>query len=70
MVFPLSSPYTMLARAAMDGAIWPHLVALAWQTAWVMAFITMGATLFRKTVMKSGSARGKASKRGLFSKTA
>ena len=70
MAFPLSSPFTMLARAAMDGAIWPHVVALAWQTAWVLAFITMGATLFRKTVMKSGGARGKASKRGWFAKAA
>ena len=70
MAFPLSSPFTMLARAAMDGAIWPHVVALAWQTAWVLAFITMGATLFRKTVMKSGGARGKASKRGWFARAA
>ena len=70
MAFPLSSPFTMLARAAMDGAIWPHVVALAWQAAWVLAFITMGATLFRKTVMKSGGARGKASKRGWFARAA
>jgi ABC-2 type transport system permease protein len=70
MAFPLSSPYTMLARAAMDGAIWPHVVALAWQALWVLAFITMGATLFRKTVMKSGGARGKASRRGWFAKAA
>lgn len=57
-VFPLSSPYTMLAHAAMDGRIWTHLVALAWQAAWVLIAVTFGAQLFRKTVMKSGSAKG------------
>lgn len=66
--FPLSSPYTMLSRAAMDKAIWPHLVALAWQIAWVCVFIAGGAHLFRRTVMKSGSARGRAARKGLFAR--
>jgi ABC-2 type transport system permease protein len=61
VVFPLSSPYAMLARAGMDGALWPHLVALAWQAVWVLVCIGFGARLFRKTVMKSGGARGRAS---------
>jgi ABC-2 type transport system permease protein len=54
MLFPFSSPYLMLARAAMDGALWPHLLALAWQAMWVAISIRVGATLFRKRVMHSG----------------
>jgi ABC-2 type transport system permease protein len=54
MSFPLSSPFTMLAQAAQHEALWPHAVALAWQLAWVVVFIRLGAALFRKRVMKSG----------------
>lgn len=57
VVFPLSSPFAMLARAAQGPALWPHLVALAWQGAWVLAIVRMGARLFRRNVMKSGGAR-------------
>jgi len=56
-VFPLSSPMSMLARAAQDGAIWPHIVAIAWQTLWVALIVRLGAQLFRKTVLKSGPRR-------------
>ena len=31
ILFPVSSPYAMLARAAQDAQIWPHVLALAWQ---------------------------------------
>jgi len=51
---PFSSPFAMLARAAQDGALWPHLAALAYQALWVALFIRVGARLFRKRVMKSG----------------
>jgi len=54
MIFPLSSPMAMLARAAEDGAWWPHLVAIAWQVLWVSMILRLGAKLFRKTVLKSG----------------
>jgi len=54
LVFPVSSPYAMLARAAQSGDLWPHLVALAWQALWVGLIIRFGAQLFRRTVMKSG----------------
>ncbi|WAT17071.1 ABC transporter permease [Aurantiacibacter sp. MUD11] len=54
MAFPLSSPFAMVARATMDEALWPHLVALAWQALCVAVFIRAGASLFRKRVMKSG----------------
>lgn len=56
-VFPVSSPYAMLARAAEHAALWPHLVALGWQGLWVAAMVRGGAMLFRRTVMKSGPAR-------------
>jgi ABC-2 type transport system permease protein len=53
-VFPLSSPMAMLARAAQDAAIWPHVVAILWQALWVALILRIGAQLFRKTVLKSG----------------
>ena len=52
--FPLSSPFTMLARAATTETLWPHAAALAYQAMWVAIFIKLGAALFRKKVMKSG----------------
>lgn len=58
IAFPLSSPFAMLARAAVDEAIWPHLLALIWQALCVALFIRAGASLFRRKVMKSGSAGG------------
>jgi len=54
MVFPLSSPFAMLGHAAMDEAVWPHVLALAWQATCVGLFIRLGAGLFRKRVLKSG----------------
>lgn len=53
-VFPLSSPLTMVARAAEDPAIWPHLAAIGWQALWVAIILKLAAQLFRKTVLKSG----------------
>ena len=59
MIMPFSSPFTMLARAAQDGALWPHLLAIAWQLVCVSVLIRLGAALFRKRVMQSGPQRGK-----------
>jgi ABC-2 type transport system permease protein len=56
-VFPLSSPFAMAGRAASLPGIWPHAAALAWQTLWVAAFIAIGARLFRRGVLQSGSAK-------------
>ena len=53
-VFPLTSPLTMLARAAVDTALWPHLLALAWQALWVTLIIRFAAARFRTGVLKSG----------------
>ncbi len=54
MAFPLSSPFAMVARAAAEEELWPHLLALGWQALWVAIFIRAGASMFRKRVMKSG----------------
>jgi ABC-2 type transport system permease protein len=56
IAFPLSSPFAMLARAAMESAIWTHVLALAWQGAAVLLLVKGGSLLFRKRVMKSGGA--------------
>ena len=56
IAFPLSSPFAMLARAAMEPAIWTHLLALAWQGVAVFLLVKGGSLLFRKRVMKSGGA--------------
>ena len=53
----------MVARAAQSDALWPHLLALAWQAVWVTLFVRIGATLFRRKVMKSGPARRPATAR-------
>lgn len=59
IAFPVSSPYAMLARAAQQPELWPHVLALLWQVTWVMVIVRAGAQLFRRTVMKSGPARRK-----------
>jgi ABC-2 type transport system permease protein len=54
-VFPFSSPFAMAARAANRPELWPHAAALAWQLLWVAVTITIGARLFRRGVLQSGS---------------
>ncbi len=51
---PFSSPFAMLSRGAQEASLMPHLIALGWQAAWVALFVNMGASLFRRRVMKSG----------------
>jgi len=53
-IFPLSSPLTMLARAAEQPELWPHIAAILWQAAWVGLILRLGSQLFRRTVLKSG----------------
>ena len=53
-IFPLSSPFAMLARAAQSDALWPHALALGWQALCVILFVRFGAMIFRRRVMKSG----------------
>ena len=63
-IFPFSSPFAMLSRAAQSEALWPHAVALVWQALCVAAIIRLGASIFRRSVMKSGPSRGRAQRRG------
>ncbi len=56
-MFPLSSPFAMAGRAATSAELWPHFAAIAWQLLWVSIFITLGARLFRRGVLQSGSAK-------------
>ncbi|MEP5937783.1 MAG: ABC transporter permease [Erythrobacter sp.] len=63
ILFPLSSPFAMTARAAQSEEIWPILIAIGYQALWVAIFIKMGSTLFRKRVMKSGGGGHNSNKR-------
>ncbi|MHA6332274.1 ABC transporter permease [Qipengyuania sp. CAU 1752] len=65
VIIPFSSPFAMLARAAMQEGLVQHLVALVWQGVAVALFVKAGAMLFRKRVMQSGSG-GRKAKRRLF----
>ncbi|MDP5104136.1 MAG: ABC transporter permease [Erythrobacter sp.] len=56
VVFPLSSPFAMLARAALEETLWTHALALLWQGVAVILLVKGGSLLFRKRVMKSGGA--------------
>ena len=56
-IFPLSSPMVMLSRAAEIQEVWPHAAALLWQGLWVALILHLGAKMFRRTVLKSGTAR-------------
>ncbi len=55
-IFPLSSPFAMIARAAQDDTLWHHLVAIVGQIAFVALLLRFGVMLFKRNVMKSGSA--------------
>ena len=52
-ILPFSSPLVMVAHGAQYEALWPHLVALAWQALWIVIIIRVAARLFRRTVLKS-----------------
>jgi ABC-2 type transport system permease protein len=56
-IFPLSSPMAMLARAAEQPEIWPHVIAILWQALLVALILRAGSQLFRRTVLKSGPRR-------------
>lgn len=62
-VFPFSSPFAMAARAANRPELWPHLLALGWQLLWVAVTVWLGARLFRRGVLQSGSPKLKFWKR-------
>jgi ABC-2 type transport system permease protein len=69
IIFPFSSPFAMLGRAALHEDLWPHLAALGWQAFCVLVFVRAGAHIFRRRVMQSGGGQGAVrKKRGLFGK--
>lgn len=63
ILVPFSSPFAMIARAAQDGAIWPHVAAVGWEVLWVALLVRGGARLFRRRVMQSGQATGRSKRR-------
>lgn len=56
-IFPVSSPFAMIARAAQSPDLWPHVLAIAWQLIWVGLIVRVGVRLFRRNVLKSGAPR-------------
>jgi ABC-2 type transport system permease protein len=54
-IFPFSSPYAMIARAAQIPVLWHHGVAIIGQIAFAILLLRIGVSLFKKNVMKSGS---------------
>ena len=63
-IFPWSSPFAMLARAAQIDEVWPHTVAILWQAMWIALIIRFAARRFRVSVLKSGGRR----RRGFFAR--
>lgn len=54
-LFPFSSPFVLMARAAQFPEIWPHLLLLLWQGLCTWLIIRAGTAMFRRNVLKSGS---------------
>jgi ABC-2 type transport system permease protein len=52
-ILPFSSPLAMVAHAAQYEGLWPHLVALVWQSLWIVLIIRISSRMFRTTVLKS-----------------
>ena len=67
VLFPFSSPFAMIARAAQMDNLWQHGLALIWQGIFTMIIIRFSVMLFRCNVMKSGQA---ARKKSLLSRVA
>jgi ABC-2 type transport system permease protein len=55
-IFPFTSPFAMIARAAQDATLWYHLVAIVGQGLFALLILRVGVFLFRRNVMKSGNA--------------
>ena len=55
-IFPFTSPFAMIARAAQDATLWHHAIAILWQAIFVAIILRVGVYLFRRNVMKSGNA--------------
>ena len=58
-IFPFSSPFAMLARAAEEPTVWTHVAAILWQIGWMLVILRISSSYFRKTVLKSGPTSGR-----------
>ena len=54
-IFPFSSPFAMIARAAQSPVLWHHGVAFLGQIAFAALLLRVGVFLFKRNVMKSGN---------------
>ncbi len=54
-IFPFSSPFAMIARAAQEPILWHHGVAIVGQLAFTALLLRVGVYMFKRNVMKSGS---------------
>ena len=55
-IFPFSSPFAMIGRAALEPTLWHHGIAIIGQILFAILLLRVGVYLFKKNVMKSGSA--------------
>lgn len=55
-IFPFSSPFAMIGRAALEPNLWHHGVAIVGQILFAALLLRLGVMLFKKNVMKSGNA--------------
>ena len=53
-IFPFSSPFAMIARAAQVETLWHHGVAIVGQGLFALLILRISVWLFRRNVMKSG----------------
>ena len=61
VIFPFSSPFAMIARAAQMDNLWQHGAAILWQAMFTLIIIRFSVMLFKRNVMKSGQAARKKS---------
>jgi ABC-2 type transport system permease protein len=55
-IFPFSSPFAMIGRAALEPTLWHHGVAIVGQLFFAILLLRLGVWLFKRNVMKSGNA--------------
>jgi len=56
VIFPFSSPFAMIGRAALEPNLWHHAVAIVGQILFATLLLRLGVVLFKRNVMKSGNA--------------
>jgi ABC-2 type transport system permease protein len=53
-IFPFTSPFAMIARAAQVPVLWHHGIAIIGQAFFAILLLRIGVVLFKRNVMKSG----------------